>query len=270
MEDRIVIQKDGHVAQVKLNRPDKLNAIDIDMFNAIIETSQSINADASIRAVVLSGEGRAFCAGLDVSNFSMDGQSELMSTSLTDRTFGDSNKWQMAAMAWRDIQVPVISAVKGIAFGGGLQIMMGTDIKYIHPETKLAILEGKWGLIPDMAGPVLMRNQIREDIFRELTYTQRVFSGKEAVAYGFATHLSEDPLKDATDLAHEIAKRSPSATVAAKSMINKINYLSQAEGLMLESVEQDKIMKKHNQVEAVFAGFQKREPKFKDYRNTEK
>ncbi len=144
--------------------------------------------------------------------------------------------------------------------------MLGADIKYITADTKLSVMETKWGIIPDMAGTQLMRHSVRDDIIRELTYTHRIFSGEQAVEYGFATHLSENPLADALTLAKEIASKSPSAIVTAKKVLNQAPYLNVEEGLMLESVEQDKIIMKKNQMEAVFASMQKREGNFEDHR----
>ena len=267
MEKRVSIEKDGHVAIVKLNRPEKLNALDMQMFDALIQAGESLNADESVRSVVICGEGKAFCAGLDLSMFSLDGKSEMLATPLEERTHGNSNKWQKAVWVWRELQVPVIAAVQGVVFGGGLQIMLAADIKFAEANTKMAIMEMKWGIIPDMGGPQLMRYSVREDIIRELTYTNRVFSGKEAVEYGFATHVSEEPFKDALALAKEIASKSPSAIVKAKKLFNELPNLSVDEGLLMESKEQAEIIAKKNQLESVFAGIQKREGNFENYRD---
>ncbi len=265
MSDRIKISVKDHIADVQLARPEKMNALDESMFLGIIETAKQIKQDASIRVVVLSGLGKAFCAGLDLSNFSPDGVGGGGNDIIT-RTYGIANKWQQAAWAWRDLPVPVIAAVHGVSFGGGLQIMLGADIKYIKADTKLAIMEMKWGIIPDMAGTQLMRHSVRDDIIRELTYTNRIFSGKQAVEYGFATHVSDDPYNDAHRLAAEIALKNPDAIVNAKKLLNESPYLSAEDGLMLESKLQEEVIGKKNQFEAVFSSMQKRAPKFDDYR----
>lgn len=267
MENRVIIEKVGHIAIVKMNRPDKMNALDIDMFDALIEAGESLNEDPTVRAVVIAGEGKAFCAGLDLSMFSLDGNSAMTATPLEERTHGNCNKWQKAVWVWRELQVPVIAAVHGVVFGGGFQIMLGADIKFAEANTKMSIMEMKWGIIPDMGGPQLMKLSVREDIIRELTYTNRVFSGAEAVEYGFATHVSENPLEDAIKLANEIAAKSPSAVVKAKKLFNALSDLSMEEGLMMESVEQAEILGKKNQMESVFAGMQKREGNFENYRD---
>jgi len=236
------------------------------MLEAIISTGETIEKDASVRSVVLSGEGKVFCAGIDLSMFSMDQDKESVSAQLAERTHGITNKWQQAVWVWRDLAVPVIAAAHGIVYGGGLQIMLGADIKYIHPETKLSVMEMKWGIVPDMAGPTLMRLNVREDIIRELTYTHRVFSGTQAVDYGFATHLSEQPLEDATKLAQEIASKSPDAIVKAKKLFNTIPYMKPDEALLMESVEQSHIIGKKNQMTAVFSSLQKEPGNFDNYR----
>lgn len=264
MSQRITITIKDHVADVRFNRPEKMNALDMEMFNAIVETADKLTKDTSVRCVVLSGWGKAFCAGLDLANFVPD--SEMLSQPLEERTHGIANKWQAAALVWRNLPVPVIAAVHGVCFGGGLQIMSGADIKFIEPETRVSIMEMKWGIIPDMAGTQLWRHSVRDDILRELTYTHRIFSGKEAVDYGFATHVSSEPYEDAMKLAVEIASKSPSAIVKAKKVFNEAPYLSVADGLMLESVEQKEIILKKNQMEAVFSGMQKRKAEFDDFR----
>jgi len=266
MEDRILINKTDNVATVTLNRPDKLNALDDKMFEAIIEAGIQLEADHSLRAVVLHGAGRAFCAGIDLSNFSFDGADSLNNQDINKRTHGIANKWQKVAWQWRELAIPVIAAIHGVAYGGGLQVMMGADIRYITADTKLSIMETRWGIIPDMSGTQLIRHNVRDDIIRELTYTHRVFSGTQAVEYGFATHVSEDPLEDASALAKEIASKSPSAIVKSKELLNQAPYLNPDDGLLLESKVQDEIIGKHNQVEAVFANLQKREANFKNFR----
>ncbi len=264
-QNRVLIDIEDHVATVTLNRADKLNALDEAMFKAIINAADEIQANPSVRVVVLHGNGKGFCAGLDLSMFTTP--NEMMETPLSERTHGMVNTWQAVAYKWRSIDIPVIAAIHGVAFGGGLQIMSGADIKYIHPDTRLSIMEMKWGLIPDMAGSQLWRHNVREDIVKELTYTHRVFSGQEAVSYGFATHASENPLEDALKLAKEISAKSPSAMVEAKRLFNTAPYLNEKDGYMLESELQDRVMKKPNQLEAVYSGMQKRPGNFQDYRS---
>lgn len=256
MKGRVEITIKDHVADVKLVRSDKMNAIDAKMFDALIDTAALIEKDGNIRSVVISGEGKAFCAGLDVSNFAPDTQ--VNSEPLVTRTHGVANKFQKAAYAWRELSVPVIAGVHGVAFGGGLQICLGADVRYVRPDTKLSIMEVKWGLVPDMSSTQIMRHLVREDIIKELSYTGRVFSGEEAVSYGFCTHVSETPYEDAMKLAKEIASKSPSAIQGMKTLLNAAPNLSPEEGLLLESELQDDIIGKKNQMEAIFSTMQKR------------
>ena len=261
--DRISIALgDNGVAQVRMTRGDKMNALDPEMFARIIEAGQELHRMKGLRAVVLSGEGRAFCAGLDTASFSRTPAED--EPELTERTYGNSNKFQQVAMQWRKLPVPVIAAVHGVCFGGGLQIASGADIRVVHPETRMSIMELKWGLVPDMGGYALWRGLVRDDVLRELIYTNREFTGAEAQALGLATHVDDDPLARATLIADEIANRNPHAIRAAKRLQAGMHERDTDAILLEESIEQHAIMRTKNQVEAVMAGMQKRAPKFED------
>lgn len=267
MKDRVTITmlEDG-VADVRFVRTDKMNALDPAMFAGIAEAIAQLKDTKGLRAVVLSGEGRAFCAGLDLSSMAQPGdgknQGEGATGSLGSRSHGLANLAQHVAWGWRELPVPVIAAVHGIAFGGGFQIMSGADIRIIHPDTRCAIMEMKWGLVPDMAGFPLWRGNVRDDVIRELTYTNREFKGAEAHALGFATKLSDTPLEDALWHAKLIAGKHPAAMRGAKVLCNAMADATDAELLALESSEQLKIMRTPNQIEAVMAEMQKRKPVF--------
>lgn len=261
--ERVSIElAENGVAQVRLNRPDKMNALDPAMFEAIIAAGEELRTMQGLRAVVLAGEGRSFCAGLDVSSFtaSPDGTRK----PLTERTHGNANAFQEVAMTWRKCPVPVIAAVHGVCFGGGMQIASGADIRVVHPASRMAIMEMKWGLVPDMGGYHLWRGMVRDDVLRELVYTNREFTGEEAKEYGLATFVSEDPLGKANDIANTIANRNPEAIRGAKRLSDAMLEKSGDEILMEESVEQSAIMRKPNQIEAVMAGMQKRAANFTD------
>jgi enoyl-CoA hydratase/carnithine racemase len=274
MKDRITIDVQNGVADVRLIRTDKMNALDDAMFAALIEAGHTVAADPSIRAVVLSGEGRAFCAGLDMGNFGRMAETPKVERArkaasdvtegLASRTHGISNRAQYAVWTWREAPVPVIAAVHGVAFGGGFQLMLGADIRIVHPEARMSVMEIKWGLVPDMAGTAIMRGLARDDVVRELTYTGRQFTGVEAEAMGFATMLSEEPREKALAMAREIAGKNPDAIVAAKKIFNSSADLSDAELLMQESVLQDNIIRTPNQVEAVLSTMEKRAGQYKD------
>jgi len=271
MSDRIEWTRhpDG-VVELQLARADKMNALDPAMFDALIEAGEALRGDTAVRAVVISGRGKAFCAGLDMASFErmQQGAGEgvlgegAAGADLVKRTHGISNAAQHVAMVWREVPVPVIAAVHGVAFGGGLQVALGADIRIVAPDTKLSVMEIKWGLVPDMAGMVLMRELARSDVVRELTFTGRIFSGEEALQIGFATRLSADPLADALQMAHEVAGKSPDAIRAGKRLLNAAMSQSAAELLMAESVEQKALIGSANQAEAVKANIERRAPRF--------
>ena len=261
-----IVHHIGGVAEVILNRPDKMNAIAPDMFTALIDAGESLITNTSVRAVVLRGEGRAFCAGLDLVNFEnmKAGIDMIDPTRLTERSHGDANKFQRVATVWRDIPVPVIAALHGVAFGGGLQIALGADIRLVTADIKMSIMEIKWGLVPDMAGMIFLRQLMRADVARELIYTGRIIGGTEAVALGLATRVVDDPLASAVQLAQEMTQKSPLALRAAKRMLNQWGDASDAALLLAEADEQSRLIGRAEQMEAVQANLEKRLPVFHD------
>lgn len=272
MTDRIEWTRhaDG-VVELQLSRADKMNALDPAMFDALIQAGEALRDDKAVRAVVISGRGKAFCAGLDMASFERMQQQDAgvgvlgegaAGADLVVRTHGISNAAQQVAMVWREVPVPVIAAVHGVAFGGGLQVALGADIRIVAPDTKLSVMEIKWGLVPDMAGTVLMRELARDDVVRELTFTGRIFFGEEALQIGFATRVAADPLAEALQMAHEIAGKSPDAIRAGKRLLNASASHSAAELLLAESVEQKALIGSPNQAEAVKANMERRAPRF--------
>lgn len=265
MEDRISIVIEDGVADVRLNRPDKMNALDRAMFEGINAALERLAGEPGLRAVVLSGEGRAFCAGLDMGNFRKMGEGGGSSVGgLDQRSHGLANHAQHVAWGWRQLPVPVIAALHGVAFGGGFQIAIGADIRIATPDLRMSVMEIRWGLVPDMAGLALMRGIARDDVIRELSYTGRQISGTEAVALGFATRTAADPRAEALELARAIAGNSPDAVRAGKRLFNMMADADASEILLAESVEQMKLIGSPNQVEAVRAGLEKRAPRFRD------
>ena len=261
--DRVTIAVDAEgVAQVRLVRTDKLNAIDGAMVEALIAAGSALHGWPGLRAVVLAGEGRAFCAGLDLA--AMAGNSFIDEAPLAERTHGNANRFQHIAVQWRKLPVPVIAAVHGICFGGGLQIAAGADIRVAAPDASLSVMEVKWGLVPDMGHYALWRGLVRDDVLRELTYTHREFSGEEAARLGFATHADTDPLARATAIAREIAANSPTAVRAAKSLSNHAAEHGFDAILVAESIEQQHLIGSRNQLEAVASQMQRRRGDFVD------
>jgi enoyl-CoA hydratase/carnithine racemase len=235
-----------------------MNALDPAMFDAIIDAGARLCANAEVRAVVLSGEGRAFCAGLDIQSFQRMTERNEARVDLVARTHGLANIAQHLVLQWRQIPVPVIAAVGGVAFGGGFQLALGADMRYVHPATKLSVMEIKWGLVPDMAGMLLMRDLARPDVIADLTFSGRIFSGIEAERYGFVTRLCEDPLAEALGAAQEIAGKSPEAIRAAKRILSLHDETLAARILLAEAVEQTELMGSPGQIEAVKANLPRR------------
>jgi enoyl-CoA hydratase/carnithine racemase len=269
MENRVSVSISEGVADVRLVRADKMNALDIPMFEALVATTERLAGETALRAVVLSGEGRAFCAGLDMGRFAAmkekggNGIAGGEKRDLTVRTHGLANFPQAAVWGWRQLPVPVIAAVHGVAFGGGFQLALGADMRFVSPDTRMSIMEIKWGLVPDMAGTPILASLVRDDILRELTYTGRIFSAQEALSYGLATRICEDPRAAAFEVAREIAGKSPHAIRAAKRLLNNLS-VDPGPALLAESVEQGKLIGSANQLEAVRANIEQRAPRFSD------
>jgi enoyl-CoA hydratase/carnithine racemase len=269
MSDRVSITIDNGIADVRLTRADKRNALDSEMFRAIAEAGERLKTEPGVRCVVLSGEGKSFCAGLDMGSMQQlagappaDGEEQ---TNAGDIDNGQiTHLAQQICWVWQELPMPVISAVHGHALGGGIQLALGTDIRFVHPETKMSVRETYWGIVPDMTGTFMLSKLVRPDIAKELTFTARIFSGTEAYEMGMVTHLTETPYDDAMALAAEIAGISPSAVRASKELINNMAVDGAAE----QFAEERRLIKTQigtpNQIESVMASFENRSPKFVD------
>ncbi|RKS73233.1 enoyl-CoA hydratase/carnithine racemase [Actinomadura pelletieri DSM 43383] len=275
LADRVTVHVDGGVADVRLARPEKLNALDMAMFDALAETGEALAADPSVRAVVLSGEGRAFCAGLDCANFAAmaadappagaSARFRRLVHDITAREPGRATNFaQQVVHVWREMPQPVIAAVHGHALGGGLQIALGADIRIAAPDATLSVLEIRWGLVPDMTGTAALVRLVGEDVAKELTFTGRMITGAEAVRLGLATRTADDPRAAALELAREIAGNSPDAVRGAKHLLNRAADADLAGQFLEESRTLDALRGSPNQVEAVHAYFEKRPPEFTD------
>jgi enoyl-CoA hydratase/carnithine racemase len=263
MADLVTITVQDHVADVRLNRPDKYNALNPEMFKAIIAAGKSVAQDRTVRAVVLSGEGRGFCAGLDFEGFVSMGKGGGIGL-LEPSKDGPANAAQMTGYVWKQVPVPVIAAIHGVAFGGGLQIALGADIRFATPDARFSVMEITWGIIPDMSGTQTLRDLVRLDVAKELTFTGRIVEAPEAAQLGLVTRVCDDPLAEAHALAREIVDRSPHAVAAAKQLLETAWRSSTEEGLKLEEKLQLSLMGTPNQIEAATAKFEKRPPKFTD------
>ena len=260
---RVSVTYKDHIAHVRLTRADKLNAVDQAMIDGIIAAGEEVMA-SDARAVVLSGEGKAFCAGIDITGLSgMIGKdpNEL----LMPRTHGDgtTNQWQEVAMIWTRVKVPVIAALHGAVYGAGCQLALGADIRIAGRDTEMAVMEMKWGIVPDMGGMVLMPRFFFNDLLRSVIYTAEKVPAEAALEWGLVTELADDPLARAEELAGVIASKSPSAIRAAKRLISEAETAGPDAVLLAESREQAGLMGGADQMEVVAATMQKRAPVFK-------
>jgi enoyl-CoA hydratase/carnithine racemase len=280
---RVTVSVAGGVADVRLNRPDKINALDLAMFRGLCDAAEQVGSDPSVRVVVLSGEGRGFCAGLDLASFQAmadggaadagaggggaggGGAGGGGASGLEGRLPGRiTNGFQQAAWCWAELPVPVIAAIHGVALGGGIQIAMAADIRIVSPDARLSVLEIRWGLIPDMTGTHTIRRLVALDVAKELTWTGRMVPGEEAVRIGLATRLSDNPRADALELATDLAGKSPDAIRAAKRLLNQSSEVGADRQFVDESREMAGLIGAPNQIEAVVAYFEKRAPAFAD------
>ena len=265
-EQRVTVTITDGVAEVRLNRPDKRNALDPAMFAGLIAAGERLKSEPGLRAVVLSGAEPDFCAGLDFGSFRAmrDGERLSAQVDLPPGQGPARAAGQRAAYVWTEVPVPVIAAVTGNALGGGLQIALGADIRIVAPDTRMSVLEIRWGLIPDMTGSQLLPELVGRDVAKELTFTGRVLRGEEAVALGLATRVDPDPRRAALELARSIAGRSPHAIRAAKRLLDLAGRVDLGTGFAAEQKEIGALIGRPNQAEAVAAEFEQRPPRFTD------
>ena len=266
MGDRVTVEIENHIAEVTLNRPEKHNAVDLAMFEALIDAGETLAQNKDVRAVVMQGAGDNFCAGIDLSVFQDGGLDGLDKNAFEPRDGSPANFFQSAAYVWRALPVPVIAAIKGVAFGAGLQIALGADIRFATPGAELSIMEIKWGIIPDMAITATLRDVMPADRVKVLAYSGRIIAGSEAEVIGLVTTVYDDPLAAARGLATEIVGKSPDAIRAIKTLLNNSWHDSIERALRREAELQISVMGKPNQTEAVMANLEKRAPNFQPAR----
>ena len=275
IDERVTISVVDGIADVKMNRADKRNALDNAMFTSLNAAGEYLKKLDGLRVVVLSGDGASFCAGLDFSSFAQMAEAGAKANAAdnnadkkTDMNAGAMVDGRITHMAqqvcwvWQEVPVPVIAAVHGHALGGGIQIALGADIRIVHPDTQLSVREVHWGLIPDMTGTLMLSRLVRPDIVKNLVFTARVFSGHEAHEMGIATQLSQNVHADAMTMAREIAGRSPEAVRGAKKLINLLANSGAAEQFAAERATIGQLIGSANQAEAVMSHFEKRPPIF--------
>jgi enoyl-CoA hydratase/carnithine racemase len=276
---RVRVDHDAGVAHVRLTRADKRNALDGAMFLAIAAAGERLKNDSSVRAVVVSGDGPSFCAGLDFGSFQAMGSGGAGGNAAQNGADigGESGIGALAegrithlaqqiAWVWQEVPVPVIAALAGHALGGGMQLALGADIRIAHPDTKLSMREVHWGLIPDMTGTLMLSRLVRDDVMKHLVFTGRILPASEGAALGLVTRLSNDPVADALAAAREIAGRSPEAVRGAKRLINRLSNAGAAEHFAAEREIIFTLIGSPNQVEAITANFENRTPVFGDAR----
>jgi enoyl-CoA hydratase/carnithine racemase len=263
MSEPVSIAKDGHVAIVTLNRPEKHNAIDLQMFAALAKAGTELANDSSVRAVVLEGAGPSFCAGIDLSIFQQNDSATLISK-LAPGEDSPANFFQRAAFVWREVPQPVICALHGAVFGGGLQIALGADLRFASADCRLSVMEIKWGIIPDMAISKTLARLLSADKAKELAWSGRVFDADEAREMGVITAIHDDPSEAARETAAAIATKSPNAVRAIKRLFDESSEMSTSQALQFEAQLQSSLLGGRQQIEAVTANMEKRAAKFED------
>jgi 2-(1,2-epoxy-1,2-dihydrophenyl)acetyl-CoA isomerase len=230
-----VLEVEDGVAVFTLNRPEKMNAITQKMFEKDLpDFVDQIERDDGIRVVVITGAGGNFCSGADVS--AMGGATP---RSPEDR---DRHLRKLLAYLYRLINLgkPVISAVDGVAFGGGLSLALTADIVLATPRARFCLVFGRIGLIPDMAGAYLLPRLIGPQRTKELAFTARSISADEALAMGIVQDINEPEnlLAAAKLTARRMSRGSPEAIAEAKKLIDMSIGSSQAEMIDAECVAQ--------------------------------
>jgi enoyl-CoA hydratase/carnithine racemase len=264
MAERVNIEIKDYVAEVSLARPDKMNALDGEMFEALAAAGTSLKGRKDVRAVVLYGQGDNFCAGLDTSRFSQFAASlDQVRHNLLNPPEGEAaNAFQKPCTVWQELDVPVIAALKGVVYGGGAQLALAADFRLAAPDIRLSIMESKWGLVPDMGLTQSLWKLLRADQAKELIMTARILDAHEAAQLGLVTRLEDDPLAAARAMAADLAARSPEAIQGAKRLVEDTWSSLSGAGLKREAELQSRIIGSPNQIEAVMANIQKRKPDF--------
>lgn len=260
LEPCVKLSLNNGIARVVLNRPEHDNSLDTELVTALLEVLSTLNSSRDLRVVILSGSNHNFCSGLDMVSMMADPKNIQWLMSGCDGY--PHNKVQHLALGWRSLQVPVIAAIEGHCYGGGLQMAMGADIRIAHPEARLSVMEGRWGIIPDMGISVTARGCIKEDVLLRMTVTAEVVDGQAALSSGLVTEVADDPVARAEALAALICKRSPDMVEAAKRLLRDSYTQTDDERLAFEEKLQRRLLGSPNQMEAVLANIEKRDPVF--------
>ncbi|SNS56450.1 crotonase/enoyl-CoA hydratase family protein [Antarctobacter heliothermus] len=264
MSNSVIVTRDGPVAEVVLNRPEKHNAVDLSVFEGLARAGEDLKRAEGLRAVILRGEGPNFCSGIDTSLFTANPDPKALIGKILELSEGESaNMFQKPCTVWQELEVPVIAALTGVNYGAGLQIALGADIRLAASDTRLSVMEITWGLIPDMGITTTLLRLMRADQAKELIFTGRIVEAVEAAALGLVTRLCADPLAEARAMAQTIAAKNPDAIRRDKRLVDEAWHMDRAAALRLEAVLQSEVIGQPNQLEAVFARIQKRAPNFR-------
>ena len=245
----VTLTIENDIAFVTLNRPEKRNALDMVMFKTIDKISRELKHNRKIRVVIVQGNGEDFCSGLDIK--SVLSQKSSVMTLLAKWLPGNANLAQRVSYNWRKIPVPVIMVIQGRCWGGGLQIALGADFRFATPTASFSIMEGKWGLIPDMGGNLVLRELVTKDVGLRLAMSAEVIPAKTAFEYGLISRVCDEPLQHAIQLAEQIRERSPDAVAAVKKLYQQNWFKAEWKILAKESYYQIKILLGKNQNRAV-------------------
>ena len=262
MNERIIFSIEDNIAEVELNRADKHNALDHEMFEAILKIGDQISQDNTSRAVILHGAGDSFCAGIDLSMFADESLANKFNERMKPRDSSLANYYQSAAYVWREIPVPVIAVLHGAVYGGGLQIALGADIRYARDNVKLSIMEIKWGIIPDMAMTTSLPYLMSLDKALEMAMTADILNANDAFDKNLITAIEKNPLEKARVLAKKIANKSPDAIRSIKRLFYQTWHKNDQFSLSLEAQLQLQLMGKSNQMEAVKSSLSGSRPDF--------
>jgi enoyl-CoA hydratase/carnithine racemase len=245
MTPRVAVTFESGVAFVRLNRADKRNALDLPMFQSIAAAQRQVRHQSGIRAVILQGEGEDFCTGLDVAG--MMSNRKAMVRLLWKWLPWRANLAQQVSVGWRRLNVPVIAVIHGRCWGGGMQIALGADFRIAHPDASFSVMEGKWGLIPDMGGTLALRELMQRDQAVRIAMTAETLAAGAALQLGLVTELNAEPGTSARQLAHQLSQRSPDAVAAVKRLYRKSWAGSEGAALARETLYQWRILAGANQ-----------------------
>ncbi|MEU4384918.1 crotonase/enoyl-CoA hydratase family protein [Promicromonospora sp. NPDC023805] len=215
---RITCSISDGIADVHLDRPDKLNALSLDMLGELRATARRLGRTPGLRAVVVSGNGRSFCAGLDLGAAARNPAAVARAFVPTPR---GTNLFQEACWAWRRLPVPVVAAVHGHVFGAGVQIALAADLRLTTPDARWCVKEVERGLVPDMSGIRALTQLVGIETAKRLTFTAEEFTGADAGRLGLAGTVTDSPLDEAFALAGRIAERRHEAVAAAKRLFDR-------------------------------------------------